>query len=111
MTNPHSHDPNGRYSRPSGVPVPTGSAGGVPLHGGLPGPGVPPPQDPGPAPGLRCRVRVGSADGVLAIVPHLLGFYPADSLVVLGIGGLATLLLTIVLATTRSVYLFHLFLL
>jgi Domain of unknown function (DUF4190) len=31
--------------------------------------------------------------------------------VVLGIVGLATLLLTIVLATTRSVYLFHLFLL
>ena len=35
----------------------------------------------------RCRVRVGSADGILAIVPHLLGFHPADSLVVLGIGG------------------------
>jgi hypothetical protein len=37
--------------------------------------------------GFRCRVRVGSADGVLAIVPHLLGFHPADSLVVLGISG------------------------
>src|SRR6266851_32197 len=37
--------------------------------------------------GLRCRVRVGSADGILAVVPHLLGFHPADSLVMLGIGG------------------------
>src|SRR6266516_50375 len=37
--------------------------------------------------GLRCRVRVGSAEGILAGVPHLLGFHPADSLVMLGIGG------------------------
>lgn len=37
--------------------------------------------------GLRCRVRIGSAEGVLAVVPHLLGFRPAGSLVVLGIGG------------------------
>jgi len=37
--------------------------------------------------GLRCRVRVGSADGILAVVPHLLGFHPADSLVMLGVGG------------------------
>jgi hypothetical protein len=37
--------------------------------------------------GLRCRVRIGSAEGVLAVVPHLLGFRPADSLVMLGIGG------------------------
>jgi hypothetical protein len=37
--------------------------------------------------GQRCRVRVGSADGLLAIVPFLLGFHPSDSLVVLGIGG------------------------
>jgi hypothetical protein len=36
---------------------------------------------------LRCRVRVGSADDILAVVPHLLGFNPADSLVVLGVGG------------------------
>ena len=35
----------------------------------------------------RCRVRVGSADGLLAVVPHLLGFHPTHSLVVLGIGG------------------------
>jgi hypothetical protein len=35
----------------------------------------------------RCRVKVGSADGILAVVPHLLGFHPANSLVVLGIGG------------------------
>ena len=37
--------------------------------------------------GLRCRVRVGSADGILAVVPHLIGFHPTDSLVMLGIGG------------------------
>ncbi len=37
--------------------------------------------------GLRCRVRIGSADGILAVIPHLLGFNPADSLVMLGIGG------------------------
>ena len=34
-----------------------------------------------------CRVRVASADGILAVVPHLLGFHPALSLVVLGAGG------------------------
>jgi Domain of unknown function (DUF4192) len=36
---------------------------------------------------LRSRVRVGSADDILAVIPHLLGFNPADSLVVLGVGG------------------------
>jgi len=40
-----------------------------------------------PHAGQRCRVRVGSADGLLAVVPFLLGFHPCDSLVVLGIGG------------------------
>jgi hypothetical protein len=33
------------------------------------------------------RIRIGSATGVLAAVPHLLGFYPDRSLVVLGLGG------------------------
>lgn len=37
--------------------------------------------------GPRRRVRIGSADAILAVVPHLLGFHPADSLVVLGVGG------------------------
>jgi hypothetical protein len=32
-------------------------------------------------------VRIGSAEGILAVVPHLLGFRPANSLVMLGIGG------------------------
>jgi len=49
------------------------------------------PRDPDPidptTTGLRCRVRIGSADGILAVVPHLLGFRPKDSLVVLGVGG------------------------
>jgi Domain of unknown function (DUF4192) len=35
----------------------------------------------------HCRVRVASADGLLAVVPHLLGFHPSDSLIVLGVGG------------------------
>src|SRR5215472_4803445 len=37
--------------------------------------------------GRRCRVRVSSTEGILAVVPRLLGFHPHDSLVVLGIGG------------------------
>jgi Domain of unknown function (DUF4192) len=37
--------------------------------------------------GPRRRVRIGSADATLAVVPHLLGFHPAESLVVLGVGG------------------------
>lgn len=37
--------------------------------------------------GQDCRVRVESLDGVLAVVPHLLGFHPSSSLVVLGIAG------------------------
>ncbi|HEX9030230.1 MAG TPA: DUF4192 domain-containing protein [Streptosporangiaceae bacterium] len=75
----HLHDPD-----PDPDPDPD-----APLARPAPGPapGDTPDPAPGPAPGLRCRVRVGSADGVLAIVPHLLGFNPADSLVVLGIGG------------------------
>lgn len=36
--------------------------------------------------GLRAPVRVGSPAGVLAVVPHLLGFHPSRSLVVLGVG-------------------------
>ena len=30
------------------------------------------------------RVRAGSPAGLLAVVPHLLGFIPQDSLVVMG---------------------------
>lgn len=37
--------------------------------------------------GQRSRIKVGSPDGILAVVPHLLGFYPSSSIVVLGIGG------------------------
>lgn len=33
------------------------------------------------------RVKVGSAEDTLAVIPHLLGFTPEDSLVVLGIAG------------------------
>jgi hypothetical protein len=33
------------------------------------------------------RVKADTPEGLLAIVPHLLGFYPSRSLVVLGIGG------------------------
>jgi hypothetical protein len=34
----------------------------------------------------QVQLRAASADAVLAVVPHLLGFYPSRSLVVLGIG-------------------------
>ncbi len=40
-----------------------------------------------PAPTPTVRVPVSSPEGVLAIIPHLLGFYPSRSLVVLGMGG------------------------
>jgi Domain of unknown function (DUF4192) len=33
------------------------------------------------------RVKADAPDALLAVVPHLLGFYPSESLVVLGIGG------------------------
>lgn len=39
------------------------------------------------SPSERPPLRIGSADGVLAVVPHLLGFHPATSLVVLGTSG------------------------
>ena len=34
----------------------------------------------------RLQLRAGSAEAVLAVVPHMLGFYPSRSLVVLGLG-------------------------
>jgi Domain of unknown function (DUF4192) len=34
----------------------------------------------------KVRLRAGTPDAVLAVVPHLLGFYPSHSLVVLGLG-------------------------
>jgi hypothetical protein len=34
----------------------------------------------------KVQLRAGTADAVLAVVPHLLGFYPTRSLVVLGLG-------------------------
>jgi hypothetical protein len=50
-----------------------------------------PGQQPGPAdadePQLSGPVRVGSPAAILAVVPHLLGFHPSRSLVLLGISG------------------------
>jgi hypothetical protein len=37
--------------------------------------------------GQISRVQIGAPDGVLAVIPHLLGFHPASSLVVLAISG------------------------
>ncbi len=34
----------------------------------------------------KVQLRAGSAEAVLAVVPHMLGFYPSRSLVVLGLG-------------------------
>jgi hypothetical protein len=48
------------------------------------------PVPPGPGPGdefsLPAHVRVSSPGDILAVVPHLLGFHPARSLVVVGVG-------------------------
>src|SRR3974390_475125 len=35
----------------------------------------------------KVQLRAGTPDAVLAVVPHMLGFYPSRSLVVLGLGG------------------------
>ncbi len=44
------------------------------------------PAPPEPVPGRpEPVVRIGTPDDMLAVVPHLLGFYPADSLVLLGL--------------------------
>ena len=82
-TNPDPGPSSGRLAGGgSGVRGPVGPAGRGPgrtksaSHQAEAGPGA-----------QRCRVKVGSADGILAVVPHLLGFHPANSLVVLGIGG------------------------
>lgn len=54
------------------------------------GPAAHPPGKPGAPPreaaGKRHRVQVSSPADVLAVVPHLLGFHPASSFVVLGAG-------------------------
>jgi hypothetical protein len=50
------------------------------------------PRSAGPGSGHRdgrevTRVTAGTPDALLALVPHLLGFYPGSSLVILGLGG------------------------
>lgn len=42
--------------------------------------------DPGPDP-QQHRVRLSSPADILAVIPHMLGFHPAKSLVVIGAGG------------------------
>jgi Domain of unknown function (DUF4192) len=49
--------------------------------------GVPPPAPGAPAGPGPGRVRLGSAEALLAVVPNLLGFHPSQSLVVLGVSG------------------------
>lgn len=88
----HHANPDPRQGAAGSVPGPAagGLAGRAPTGAAGRGPGR---AKPGGQPphagdiGQRCRVKVGSADGILAVVPHLLGFHPANSLVVLGIGG------------------------
>jgi hypothetical protein len=52
-------------------------------HPPHPHPGPPRPDDP---PGPQQTVQVGSPAAVLAVVPHLLGFVPSKSLIVIGAG-------------------------
>ncbi|HUD38331.1 MAG TPA: DUF4192 domain-containing protein [Streptosporangiaceae bacterium] len=87
MTESQPNGTRARHSRsPRNAPAGKGPAGPADRR---PSPSGPPKKAPDPAEtgAFRCKVKVGSADGVLAIVPHLLGFHPANSLVVLGIGG------------------------
>ena len=51
-----------------------------------PGRNLPHPDHPGPPPGRPQPVSVGSPAAVLAVVPHLLGFVPSKSLIVIGAG-------------------------
>jgi hypothetical protein len=68
-TNVHRPTASGRPADSSDMPLP-----------GDPAPG----SEEQPA---RGRVQVAAPDGVLAVVPHLLGFHPSRSLVVLGVSG------------------------
>jgi Domain of unknown function (DUF4192) len=51
-----------------------------------PGRKLPHPGHPTPPPGPQQAVSVGSPTAVLAVVPHLLGFVPSKSLIVIGAG-------------------------
>jgi hypothetical protein len=44
--------------------------------------------------GGKVQLQAGTADAVLAVVPHLLGFYPTRSLVVLGLGERSRVMVT-----------------
>ncbi|MGA8274054.1 MAG: DUF4192 family protein [Candidatus Sulfotelmatobacter sp.] len=60
--------------------------------GGAAAPRTNDPRSTGPGSGQQpdpevTRVTAGTPDALLALVPHLLGFYPGSSLVVLGLGG------------------------
>ena len=75
-------------TQPSDNPVPHAGRSPAPARDDL----SPPPTwgEAGQPPGrddARPRVRVGSPAGVLAVVPHLLGFHPALSFVVVGAAG------------------------
>lgn len=83
--NEHAQRDDHAGSRKPGNCGPAGPAGRAPSRAKLPRPAA---QDSDRTQaGSRCKVKIGSADGVLAVVPHLLGFHPENSLVVLGIGG------------------------
>src|SRR5690242_8180171 len=64
------------------------SPGGPAARAARPGDGTEPPA-PGAlkVPRERPRVRVSSPADLLAVVPHLFGFHPASSFVVLGATG------------------------
>jgi Domain of unknown function (DUF4192) len=62
---PERHDPGHGHQEVGGLPAGAGGAADQAEHG--------------------ARVRVGTPAGILAVVPHLLGFHPSRSLVVLGV--------------------------
>jgi Domain of unknown function (DUF4192) len=57
----------------------------IPAGDSSPRPSIDPPARPG---GLASKVQLRAAtpDAVLAVVPHMLGFYPSHSVVILGLG-------------------------
>jgi hypothetical protein len=91
--------PAGLGPPPAGSGPPSADPGPSAADSGPPPGDSDPPADPGPSPGRAdasprpqpdldlSRVRVSGPADILAVVPHLLGFHPQLSFVVIGAGG------------------------